>query len=98
MGLSLASFVALIAASEPVLPGWGTAMQLGVAGLALYIVYHIVAKRDPEIARINAEAIRDAASINAAAVKDVGDRIDAHSAVTNELLVEALSCKTKHDS
>lgn len=66
----IASVTALFAATDAVGQSLGPWTQMGVAGGALGILFYIVAKRDPAIAKTHAEAIEKAAEMNASAVRD----------------------------
>lgn len=81
--------------------------QLGIAGVALGIVFYIVSKRDPAIAETHAQAIEKAAEINAkaielslerveTAVRDQSDVLKQHNDQTHSLLVDALKCPSNH--
>lgn len=91
----------IVAQIEPNVLGEWTG--LGISGVLCAIIFWIVAKRDPEVARINAESTVKAAELHAEASRYVANtlqaaiaaqtqQINAHNSQTHELLAHALQC------
>lgn len=99
-GVAIASaMLATTPAADP-LSGY---TQMGLAGLSLGILFWIISKRDPavakehadavrELGRVNAEAMRDAAMINAEAINALGTALDNHANRSHDLIAQALKC------
>ncbi|WP_145382297.1 hypothetical protein [Botrimarina mediterranea] len=104
-GVAIASaLLATSPASDPI----GGYTQLGLAGFALGILFYIVSKRDPtvakehadairELAQVNAEAMRDSARLNAEAIGTLGKALDEHANRSHDLLAQALKCTPPKD-
>lgn len=103
IGLALAISSAMLAVAETPTSPLGAYTQLGLAGAALGIVWWIIAKRDPaiakehaealrEAAKNNAEALREAAKSNADALTDLKEALASHADRTYNLLADAIHC------
>jgi hypothetical protein len=77
---------------------------LGISGALAFILFWVVAKRDPEVAKINAEATQKAAEIHAAASRYAAEtlqaaiatqtqQINAQHQQTQAVLAQALACE-----